>query len=429
MITLAVGAIIGWGAFILPGDFFIKETGVLNSILGLFLGSLLLLIIQKNYSYIAKKTTLSKGELVDIDIILGKNYSFLAGWFLILSYLSIISLNVVSLNIILGKILGDKIKFLYLYQIQGYPIYLSEILISSVAIIFFALFNLKGLNYSTYLQNIMVLILFSIVFFMGGYILFTPHLDKSLLWQQLEISGNLDINKIYKVLAIAPWAYLGFDTITQLIKKSEISQKKIHILSIIAIMIGFLIYILLILITAINYSPTMLKQNEQWATGSSVEKIFGKTGLYSLMIAVFMAITAGINAFIIATERVFFNMIELKLLKERKELNITRKSIISIMVIVTILVSWFGRNVLLWLTDISALGVVVIYLLVSLSALKLSYKEKKKIGLLFGIVGMGIAAFFCILLFKNKLEYQSYLVIIIWCLIGLVIDKIIKIIR
>ena len=56
VLSLAIGAIIGWGAFVLPGDLFIKETGVVNTFIGMSLGAMIMIIIEKNYgNKIAKR--------------------------------------------------------------------------------------------------------------------------------------------------------------------------------------------------------------------------------------------------------------------------------------------------------------------------------------------------------------------------------------
>ena len=47
--SIVLGSIIGWGSFMLPGTKFLKEAGVINTTLGLFLGALFIIIIQNSY--------------------------------------------------------------------------------------------------------------------------------------------------------------------------------------------------------------------------------------------------------------------------------------------------------------------------------------------------------------------------------------------
>lgn len=69
VIALAVGSIIGWGAFTLPGEFFLSEIGLLNSILGLLIGLVIILIIEKNYTYLISKFNKNEGEIIYIDML------------------------------------------------------------------------------------------------------------------------------------------------------------------------------------------------------------------------------------------------------------------------------------------------------------------------------------------------------------------------
>lgn len=50
ILSLAIGAIIGTGAFLLPGTMFLKA-GMLNSIIAIFIGGLIMVIIE-NESFI-----------------------------------------------------------------------------------------------------------------------------------------------------------------------------------------------------------------------------------------------------------------------------------------------------------------------------------------------------------------------------------------
>jgi len=49
ILSLALGAIIGWGSFTLPGTKFLPESGVINTAIGLILGGLAVTFIQKGY--------------------------------------------------------------------------------------------------------------------------------------------------------------------------------------------------------------------------------------------------------------------------------------------------------------------------------------------------------------------------------------------
>ena len=62
--ALAVGAIIGWGCFVMPGTSFLPKAGPIGSIVGLMLGALIISIISFSYGYMIQKFPLSGGEFV-----------------------------------------------------------------------------------------------------------------------------------------------------------------------------------------------------------------------------------------------------------------------------------------------------------------------------------------------------------------------------
>ena len=53
--SLALGSIIGWGAFVMPGTTFLPKSGTLGSAIGLAIGALIMITIALNYGYMVQK--------------------------------------------------------------------------------------------------------------------------------------------------------------------------------------------------------------------------------------------------------------------------------------------------------------------------------------------------------------------------------------
>lgn len=432
IIALAVGAIIGWGAFVLPGELFIKEIGVLNSIIGLFCGAILMIIIEKSYQYMYNKHIISGGEFLYAYKVFGKKIGFITGWFLMLAYLSIIPLNGTAIVLIVEKIFGNVLKFWFLYEIAGYPIYLPEVITSSVILIFFAYFNIKGLKYSIRVQNIMVIILVVIVIGMGAYGLFFAQINKEILYLQLIDFKNVDIKSILKVICLSPWAYMGFDTIVQVLDKNNFSKKNISLLSSFSILLGFIIYSILILLTAIKFNFIMLQKiSLAWATGDAIVYIFGDKGLLLLGICLLMAITAGINSFFIATIKLSENMLKVEIFSKKIVYNSKqKKKIILLITLLSIIMPWFGRKVLLWVTDVASVGATITYMFACLSATKLAYIFKDTLNFIAGIFGSLLSFILGLVLlipnFAFSLSKFSYFILFSWILIGILLFSLIE---
>lgn len=422
LIALSVGAIIGWGAFILPGELFIKKIGLLNSVIGLILGALFMIIIEKSYKYMINNFSIVGGEVGYTYIGFGKNIAFLIGWILILAYISIITLNVTTILLVIEKFFGNILKIGFSYSMGGSHIYFLEIIVMTIIILFFSYCNMRGLKYSAKIQNIMVIILVVVVFGMMLIAITNTNLDKSLMYNQLEINKkNLNIKGILKIIAISPWAYVGFDTVTQVITEMKIKKRKIAILTEIAIILGCFIYITLILLTGINYNREMLTVgNIIWATGSSVQKIFGEQGVIILGVSLLMAVTAGINGFFMVTIKLIKNMIEINLIS--KFFIKYKKGVVFLIAIVVLIISCMGKNLLLWMTEISSLGAALGYLLTCLTVIKVSYKTKERKVFVLSLIGAILSLFFCILLLlpglDSSLTIYSSIILGIWIVLG-----------
>lgn len=60
--ALAFGCIIGWGAFVMPGNTFLVKSGPLGTAIAMGIASLVMIIIAFNYSYMIKQYPIAGGE-------------------------------------------------------------------------------------------------------------------------------------------------------------------------------------------------------------------------------------------------------------------------------------------------------------------------------------------------------------------------------
>lgn len=93
--ALAVGAIIGWGCFILPGTRFLPCSGPLASLIGLAVGAVALSIVALCYGIMIKAYPVAGGAFAYAFVGLGRLAAVVCGWGLALSYSCVILNNVV----------------------------------------------------------------------------------------------------------------------------------------------------------------------------------------------------------------------------------------------------------------------------------------------------------------------------------------------
>ncbi len=426
LISLAVGSIIGWGAFILPGDLFLSKIGLLNSILGLLIGAGIVIVIERNYSYLIKKIPLSGGEFVFTKHSFGETHSFICGWFLSLAYICIVPLNATAIALIFNILTSYKYTFIYLYKIQEYSVYLSDVIITSVFIILLGYINIKGIKIASYFQKIMVLLLVSIISLF--FILILSQEGVVTLNILTHINGNkLNLQNILKIIAISPWAYVGFDSVTQILEELNFKSRTISKISILSLLIRCLLYLVILVFTAYGVSyQEVISGNIDWATGNTIEKYFGQIGIWLLGIALISAVTCGVNGFYLNASRLISLMSKEnklpKFLSKVNEKKIPVNSIIFVMVL-SLITPWIGRQILIWIVDMSSLGIAIAYLYVSLATLKIYYNENQKIkmtGILGSIFSFVFMALLIIPILESSLKIESIIILLFWILIGFI---------
>lgn len=419
--SIVLGAIIGWGSFMLPGTKFLKESGVINTFLGLFLGVICIIIIEKNYLIMMQTHDEEGGEFSFTYNNLGKKHGFIVGWFLTLAYFTMIPLNATAFPLVIKKIFGGILEFGYLYNVAGYNIYIGEILTSSIIIIAFAALNLNGIKKTSKVQNLIIFSLISMTFIVLVGMIIKGNRTDFINTYINKYSFNL--SQIIKVFAITPFVFIGFDAIPQLSKELNFSKKKASRVAVISLVMGALIYNILNIITALAYSPEQASSLE-WAAGSAVLSTLGKGAFFLLIIALTAAVWSGINGFMICSSKLLGSIANYKMLPSKMgkvNKNEVFSNAIIFITIVSLIAPWFGRQAIIWIVDMSSLGASVAYFYVSFIVLKESKNTKDKI--LAGI-GVIISIIFMLLLIlpmsPAALSKESLIALIVWCIIGFI---------
>lgn len=422
--TIILGAIIGWGAFMLPGTMFLHEAGVINSAIGITLGTLAIIIIEKNYLVMITESKEVGGEFSYTYNNLGKKHGFVVGWFLTLAYLAIIPLNATAFPLVIKKIFNELLEVGYLYNVAGYNVYFGEVMVSSVIILLFAYLNIKGIKKSSKIQNVIVFgLIASVLITFVGMLLKS---DFTLFNNNYIAKYEFKFSEVFKLFAIAPWAFIGFDAIAQLADEFNFSAKKTSAVAILSLVFGALVYNILNFITAIVYSPEEAIKSD-WATGMAVYDTLGTPFFIILVIALGGAVWSGINGFFLCTSKLISSLANYKIIPEKlgRENNVgVNKNAIIFITLVSLVAPWFGRIALTWIVDMSSLGAAIAYFYVSYIALKKSESTKSKI---YAIGGSLISILFVLLLIfptsPAVLGKEPIIALVIWIIIGVIYYK------
>lgn len=439
--ALALGCIIGWGAFVMPGDKFLPSAGPLGTLIALAVAAAIMSVLAINYNYMINIYPEAGGDFTFAKHSFGSRHAFVCSWFLALSYLTIVPLNATALALLGRNLLGSVFQFGYLYTIAGYEIYLGELLLALGAIALFAFVSIFNLKFSGVFQTILAFTLVAGVAVVGIGALTSPEASLSNLTPAFP-EGASPIAGILAIVAIAPWCFLGFDTIPQSADEFCFSHRKTKIIMIFSIIFGALVYIVLNTVTA-SVVPEGYNSWQQYIsdlrnlhglkslpTFNAAYQLLGCGGLIFLGLAVLAAILSGVIGFYTASSRLLFSMARDGFLPKwfgavHPKSHTPKNAIIFVMCF-SFIAPFFGRSALNWVVDMSAIGAAIAYCYTSSGALKHAVREHNKGIAITGALGILIALSFCVLLLVpiaglgNALGREAYICLGIWTGLGLI---------
>ena len=422
---LALGAIIGWGCFVLPGTAFLPKAGPGGTAMGMLIGALLIIVIAVSYGYLIRKFPISGGEFIYAKEAFGKRNAFVCGWAMILAYWSLIPLNATALAMISRYLFPGIIQQGLLYEIAGWEVYAGEVVLASAAIVLMALLNIRGIKQAAWMQTAIamtlvgcILVITFLVFCISDWSNLAPAFPDGRRWWK----------GVFSIVAMAPWAFIGFDCIPQSAEEYNFSHRKSTFIMISAVLVAAILYIAVCAVTAVGVEPwqQLLSERSSWPTGFVVRNTIGLAGIIVLGIAMFCAVVSGMNAFYISTSRLMYAMAkEGSLPKWFEHLSPkygTPSNAILFTMAMSLFAPWFGREILLWIVDMTSVGAAIVFAYTTGSAAVIGYRNGSRKYTVFGIVGCLFSLFFLSLLIipgmPGYLTFQSRVVLFVWILIG-----------
>jgi amino acid transporter len=369
-LALAFGAMIGWSWVVLSGAW-ISSAGTLGAIVAFLIGGAAILLIGLTYAELASALPFAGGEHVYSERALGSGASFICTWGIILGYVSVVTFEAVALPTVLDSLIPGLDK-VFLWQIAGWDVYLSWVLVGVVGAVTMTILNIVGVRMVALVQSVVVLAILIVgVLFVSGA-LFTGDISNM---QPLFKDG---VSGITLVLVMVPFMFVGFDTIPQAAEEIDLPFKDIGAVLMISVAMAIVWYGFIVLgvglvldEAAINSSPVV--------TAAANTAIYGGAGGTVLLIAGLAGIITSWNAFILGGSRAIYALAHGGLLPEfLGELHPkyhTPKNAILLIGALSIIGPFFGRPALVWVVDAGGLGIVIAYGMVAWSFLVLRKRE------------------------------------------------------
>ena len=429
--AMAFGCMVGWGVLVMPGTTFLPVAGPAGTTIAMLLGTLVMLVIARNFSYLMTRNPKTGGLYTYTKEAFGRDHAFLSSWFLCLSYMAIVFLNGTALFVVLRTIVGDALQVGYSYTIADNSIYLGEIGLSILALAGVGLLFVVAKPLLQHTHTLLSVVLAVGLAALG--IALIPHAVQS---GAITDFGTAEIGNgygIFSIVILAPWAFVGFETVCFDTAHFEFSITRTKRIMRVAIVMAGLSYAAMG-IAAASVVPAGFGSWQSYIasidglpgikgvpTIYAATSVLGTAGLALAFVTGIAAIVTGLIGGYRASMRVLSTMAEDNILSEM--FNNNSASVIFVMLI-SVALSLLGRNTLNWFVDLTSFGAIIGYGYTSASAYKIARMEGDTTDMRFGFVGTAISVVFAIVqLIPNLAAFEAmgseaFLLLALWCLLG-----------
>ena len=453
--AIAFGCIIGWGSFINPGKKFLPNSGVAGTAIAMLLGALVMVIIAFSYAYMVPKYPKAGGEFTFTKSCFGKTPAYLCGWFLVAAYLTNVPMNSTAIGLIVDGLDGsaDILKFGFHYQIAGFDVWMGEVILAMFILILFGVLNILGVKKAGFIQTVLASLLAVCAFtlcFAGLFSAKAQGINMQPIWGfdksaaiATGVSGaGIDnfahtgaggiLSAILATFAIAPWAYVGFDTIPQAAEEFKFSYKKVMGIMIVAIAFGCFVYTSnnTVAAAALENWPERVMAGE-WVLLVAAEELLGTFGKVLIGVGVSCAVLSGIMGFYLASSRLMYSMSRDGYLPawfgKLDAKYQTPKNAMIFCILISLSGPILGREALGWFVDMSAIGASIGYFFTSASTLVTLRRDGDGKPYLKGmaITGIVFSVAFMVLqlipipgLSGVHFGKESYIMLVVWIVLG-----------
>ncbi|PUA32319.1 MAG: hypothetical protein B7O98_06570 [Zestosphaera tikiterensis] len=422
--SVVFGSIIGWGVFTLT-PVWLSSSGPWGVAIAAYLSVLLLLPIALSYNFMTVKHPRVGGEFEWAYVFLGRSSAFFVGWWLLLSYTSIIALNATAFPLWLKVFIPNAVDYIPIYIVGEYTVSLGWLVASSTLVIVFTVINGFGVRISGMAQTLVTFILIST----GLFFITTSFLlgDVRNSWNPSPWSLNsTPVLSVFRWVAIAPWAFLGFNSIPQVIEEYRGKPAESVKALLTGLLVGATFYAFITVASTLS-TPWDALTKVDLPTIYTAEKLTGQVGVVLLSAGALAGICSGINGFFLMSSRLAYAMALRKLLPESfSEINpqyrVPRKAILAVG-LAALTATFLGRALLTRFVRIASFGVVIAYLFTGLTHLKTSETKLEK---LISVATLANALFFLMLLTTLALELYEKVGITVYFIASLITYGIVK---
>ena len=433
---------VGWGAFVMPGTFYLKNAGVWGSILAFAFGTVAIILIALNYHFVGNSHKGPGGIYRLVALSLSHGNGFAAGWAIGLAFLCCFALNARAMAMLLRTILEETIH----YQFRMYLIPNNVLLVDAILIVFFlclfAHLNIRGMRRIAHVQLLGALLLIGGIILLSAAVILSGHDEvyfPSLAEETAAHNEGL-FPMIMRAFVLVPWAYVGFDSVSKVHKEIIFPKKRMAGVMIFSVLCITSAYVLNIIMGVYGlpmgtaFWPEILERMsglpgfQSYPVALAAQNAMGKLGIVLFYCTAISATVTGLVGFSVCTSRIVSQMAQAKVLPAvlgeiDPKYSTPRKGIL----IITVLAG--GMILLLnsyaFIEDLASFSTAIGYGYISISAVRIAWKRKRKLYLISGIGGILICGFWILLMLfpfaglQTSISRNGIACITLWCFLGI----------
>lgn len=372
VLALAFGAMIGWGWVILVGGWILKA-GTLGAMNAFIIGGIMVIFVGLVYAELTAAMPECGGANVFSRRALGKNASFVCTWALILGYVGVVAFEACALPNVVEYLLPGFLKG-YMYSVAGFDIYASWVAVGVVSSIIITAINYFGAKPAAVLQSVLTVAIAAVGIALICGSAFSGNIENT---KPLFIDG---IGGIMGVAIATPFMYVGFDVIPQAAEEINMPFNKIGKILILSIVMAVSWYALVIFSVSMTMKPWEM-ETSILVTADAMKFAFGGRQIAAqiLIIAGLAGIISSWNAFLMGGSRAIYSLAQAKMLPSfLAKLHPKYKTPTNAILLIGLcscVAPFFGKVMLTWITNAGSFGIVIAYVLVSISFMVLRKKE------------------------------------------------------
>ena len=424
----------------MPGTTFLPIAGPLGSVLGIGAGAAIMLLLAANYHFLMNKYQDPGGAYAYTKYNFGYDHGFLNAWFLILTYVAIIWANATALPLIARNLLGSAFQFGWHYEIAGFQVYMGEVLLAVAALAAAAGVCFFGRSAGRLqialalllLGGICVMILVAVL--NGGFN--AGSLTPAYSPNTQPLAGT------FTIIMLAPWAYVGFESISHTSDEFNFSPKKAYRILAAAVIAAGAAYAMLVLLAVAvlpegcsSWTDYILRLDhysgvEGLPTFFSARSLLGVLGVALLGLSALAGIFTGLIGNFIASSRLLYALAQDDMMPhwfaKADKRHFVPKNAVLFLLAISVFLPFLGRTAVAWIVDVTTVGAAIAYAYTSAAAFKAARKEQNRLFTVTGAAGIAVSLMFALfflvpqLMNVTTLSTESYLILAAWGILGFV---------